>query len=463
MEFIEIKSKHVPCFRTDVVVVGGGPAGFGACVAAARNGAKTIILEKYGFLGGMMTAGYVILLPLWLLTPYGDEKSPLVDGIPNEWVKAMDKVGGTVDPVVTKKYYYSGQFLLPATPPWIHQDMEITKIVMQRMALKAGCHMKLHSQVVDVIMDNNRVIGVLISTKQGLQAYMAETVIDATGDGDIAAFARAPYDQYFGEGILPMTLVFYMGNVSNTDKTKEFLQKDPGLLQTMRKANLSWGEKQTLSDVPNAVSISWVELPPALQKEARYKQVERKGEVLVWALHIHGRDVTNPDDLTNTELDTRENIDIYADFLKENVPGFENAYISSVSPQIGTRESRRITGYYRLSADDVNRGSSFDDGVLRCIKGAWKLEDVEKQKPFDIPFRCLVPVGVEGLLVAGRHISIDHPTATFLSPRDVITCMGLGEAAGTAAAIAHEKGILCGEVDVKALRERLVKQGVNLA
>jgi hypothetical protein len=463
MEFIEIISKRVPCSRTDVLVVGGGPAGFGAGVAAARNGAKTVILEKYAFLGGMMTSGYVMLLPFWLLRPYQKERLPLINGIPTEWVNELDKVGGTVDPEVSKKFYDLGQPLLPETPSWMHQDMEITKIVMQKMALKAGCSLKLHTQMVDVIMDNNRVVGVLAGTKRGLQAFMAETVIDATGDADVAALAGAPFDQHFGEGILPVTLVFYMGNVVDIDKTRKYLEKDPGLVQSIRKAGLTFGSKLTQMEyVPTAIILSWVDLPKELQSQTKYKQVERKGEVLVWALHIHGKDVTNPDDLTNAELEARENIDVLANFLKNNVPGFENSYICSVAPQIGTRESRRITGYYRLTSEDVNQGKRFEDGVLRCLKGGWRLEDWEKQKSFDIPFRCLAPVGIEGLLVAGRPISIDHPTATFLSPRDVITCMGLGEAVGTAAAIAFEKGILCNKIDIKLLRDQLVKQGVNL-
>lgn len=457
MQYIELKSKRVSVEKVDVVVAGGGPGGIGAGVAAARNGANTIICEEYGFLGGMMTVGYVLLLPLWLLTPYGNEDRSLVEGIAKDFVERLEKMGGTIDPNLVLKYYNQGTPIFPDTPPWTQQDMEITKILSQRMILEANGQLKLHNKVVDVIMEDNNVKGVVIGTKQGLKAILANTIIDATGDADIAAMVGAPYDQHFGEGVLPMTLEFYTGGVNN-EKFKEYLKKDPGLTNALHKANLTFGDRLTLPQIPNALSFCHVNLPKELK--GKYNQVERKGEVLVWGLHIHGKDVTK--DLSYAEQWCRDNVDVLANFLKEHIPGFENSYISSSSPGMGTRESRRITGHYRLCAEDINEGKRFKDGIVRSLKGAFRLEDVKKQKSFDIPYRCLLPIGTEGIIVAGRAISIDHASATFLSPRDIITCIGVGEAAGTAAAIASKENLLPSQIDVGQLRKQLQKQGANL-
>lgn len=459
MQYVELKKKRVPFEEADVVVAGGGPGGIGAGIAAGKMGVKTVICEEYGYCGGMMTTGYVLMLPLWLLTPMGDEEKPLVEGVARDFVTRLESMGGIINPDIALKYLNQGEPIFSRTSPWTEIDHEITKIVSQRLLLEAGCEIKYHCKVVDVIMEDDQVQGVVISTKRGLQAILAKVVVDATGDGDISASAGASFDQHFGEGILPMTFQFYMGGI-DTEQVHAYQKKDPGFSEIFRKGNLKFRNDLAIPTKPSAISLNYTILPKEMQ--GKYNQMEHKGMVLVWGLHVHSKDVTNPKDLSESEQWGHENVITLVKFLTENIPGFQNAFLFHSNPGIGTRESRRITGYYRLNSDDINEGRSFSDKICRSLKGAYRIEDIRRQKPFDIPYRCLIPINVENIIVAGRPISIDHTVATFYSPRDIITCMGVGQAAGAAAAIASKSNILPSKINVGQLQEILKGQGANL-
>jgi hypothetical protein len=226
----------------------------------------------------------------------------------------------------------------------------------------------------------------------------------------------------------------------------------------------TYGEKPPLYRGPDPGK-----LPEPYNSDPKYYAVTRPGESGLGLVHSYGRDITEAKDLTQAELELRRKIKKLFELYKENVPGYENAYIATTPTQLGLRESRRVTGGYILTEKDMLTGAKFDDAILRNRIGEWDISSDGKPidisqltPPFDIPFRCIVPKGKDGLLVAGRCISITHEAATYYTPRDIVTAWGLGEAAGTAAALCVEEGVQPRKLDVKKLQAQLRMQGFNI-
>ncbi len=457
---IEEPIKKTPVLmKVDVIVGGGGTAGFAAAIAAARNGANVLLIEKYGFLGGACTNGYVTLLPTWNLTPWKKENKPLISGIAGELVMRLDKMGGSTHPDVAKKNQNSNP-ILPSWPTWFQFDFEIMKIVMLDMIKEAKVKLLFHSYIVDVVKKNNEVKGVIIESKSGRWAIFSDVVIDATGDGDISALAGAPFEQTKGPSVMPVTLPFYVGNVNN-EKAKDYLKKDPGLKNLLeKKASFLSDEAKSVLKVPVSLSLSYVQLPPRYPD--KYIQLTRNKEWYIWGAHSFSKDVTNVLDLTKAEVETRQRVKKIMEFIKRFVPGFESSYLVTTATQVGLRESRRISGGYKLTKYDILQGSKFEDVILRSRTGERELTDKNSFPPFDIPYRCVIPKKIDNLLVAGRCISIDHEVAKYFSPRDIATCLGIGEATGTAAALTKKNKVTPRKLKVKKLQEKLLKQGVNL-
>lgn len=460
MNYIKTEINCAITKEVDVLVIGGGPAGFSAALSAARQGAKTAIVERYAFLGGMMTAGQVILLPLWLIAENFLEERALVEGVAKEYIDEMIKHGATIDPNLALKLYDEEKPVVPDCPAWTYFDLELTKIVMQRKLLEAGCDLLIHTKFVDVMKENDKVTGAYVATKDGLEAIKAKVVIDATGDADVASRAGVPFAQDF-ENPLPATLCFYMGNV-DLDRIHAYLKEDPGYRKKLEEAGIELSEKKALKEFPTSIANYYNHLPTE-ELKVEYRQMMRESEIQVKGLDMFKVNIANKDDYNRCEIELREKILNLSQFLIENIPGFEKAHISNVSTQLGTRESRRITGYSQVSINDLNQGTIFEDGICKSLKGAWLLEEMRKQKPFDIPYRALLPREVDGLLVAGRCISIDAMAAKPFGPRDIITCMGTGEAAGIAAAMAVEGELSVRDVNTDILREKLKESGANIS
>jgi hypothetical protein len=444
----------------DVIVIGGGPAGIAAALSSAREGARTALVERYAFLGGMMTAGQVILLPLWLIAENFVEDRALVEGFAREYFEAMVAHGATIDPNEALALYDSKRPVVPDCPAWTAFDTELTKIVTQRMLQEAGCDLLIHSKFVDVVKEGDKIKGVHLATKDGLETVMADVVIDTTGDADVADRAGVPCEQDL-ENPLPATLCFYMGNV-DLDVIHDYLQKDPGYSEMLKKAGISVSTKVALKEFPSSVSSYYNYLPDEEDK-ARYRQMLRESEVQIKGLDKFKVDIARKDDYNLCEIELRDKVLDLSSFLIKNVPGFERAHISAISTQLGTRESRRIVGVEQVWIDDLDNGSVREDGICKSLKGAWLLEDMRIQKPFDIPYGALVPQTVDGLLIAGRCISIDRLSAKPFCPRDIITCMGTGQAAGIAAALSVKQKQDVRDVDVKVLREKLEAAGANIS
>ena len=445
--------------KSDVIVVGGGPGGVAAAIAAAKNGARTLLIERSAFLGGLLTGGLILWLPIDKVVPqkaYGEDR-PLQGGIITEFLERMTQLGGAPDPADSYGTAVGFEAYFPTDP-------EISKVVLQQMARESGAELLLHTLAVGAIADQGKVKGVITESKSGRQAFLADVVVDASGDADIAASAGAPYEKH--EAPLLMSLVAAMGNVdteraipySRLEGRGEF---DALVEEAVRCGDLSLPMKKVLPEMPEARLTP----PIVLDQHKLPATYYRRGEACGWVGHYLG-DGTNVRDLTKAEIETRQGLVEVLQFFRKYVPGYERAYLSHTGAQIGLRESRRILGDYVLTADnDMRTGRAHSDVVVRCRTGAAR--DLSLYTPqiapvFDIPYRCIVPKSVSGLLVAGRCISIDHAAATLLSPRDESTCMCLGEAAGTAAALCSGKGVQPRDLDITDLQQALRRKGANV-
>ncbi len=469
MNFIQESSRKIPVMRkVNVLVVGGGPAGFGAAIAAARNGAETLLIERYGFLGGMLTAGLVIWIPYYNLVPiesYGETKA-LQGGIIQELTERLLNVGGAATPSLTSPSVVGlGWFGFPTDP-------EINKIVFVEMLEEAKAEILLHALVVGVVKDGKRVKGVIVESKSGRQAVLADTIVDASGDADVAAFAGAEYDKV--DKPMMMTAMGFFGNV-DFERASEFAgieNKDRFsrlVDEAVKKGDLTIKEAPGLHKQPPVKGFSMID--PKRTPTNWY----RTGEAGGWLQHASG-DCTNVHDLTKAELSTRKSLLPIINFYRKYVPGYEKAYLSYTNTQIGLRESRRVLGDYFLTADrDIKEGLKHEDVITKCrlsppgynlltytLERSLSEYTPDKLPVFDIPYRCIVPKVIDNLLVAGRCISVDHKAAISSSPREEATCICLGQAAGTAAALSVKNKITPRELSITALQQTLKMQGANL-
>jgi hypothetical protein len=436
---LEESRKVNVCRKADVVVVGGGPAGIGAAVAAARNGADTVLVERYGHLGGMATGGLVILIPH--MSDGSNEQQ--IAGICQEWIDRLDVIGGAFhpskeelgssDPAVLEKWRH---YFSVVVDGHIRQtagvDPELLKCVLNDMIEEAGVKLYLHSWGCKAITKENKVQGVIFESKSGRQAIQAKITIDTTGDGDIFASAGAPYDGG-SDGELrsaKLALVFRLGNC-DFNKFAEFKDKDPG----------RW--KDIMSKMENLGGYRFLPL------------FGTRDDVLWVNNWVPNRNCIDVEDLTWVEVNVRKNMLKVHDILKKETPGFEKSFILDTASQTGTRGSRRLQGEYTVTINDLRDGKTHDDTI--ALIPTMRTADHHITQ---IPYRSLVPKKIEGLLVAGRCYSSD--TAANNLTNLIPHCVAMGQAAGTAAAIAIESGVKPRKVDTKLLKKKLMDQGVPL-
>jgi hypothetical protein len=442
-------AKTVPVTQeTEVLVVGGGPAGIAAAIASARNGAKTVLVEQYGFLGGMATAGLVGPF----MTSYGiDGVDPIIEGVFRELVDRMLAIGAAIDPARVKGFSAYGGYHAYGHEHVTPFDPEALKYVAQEMVLEAGAELKFHAFFLDSLVEGDQIVGLITASKSGLEALRGEIVIDATGDGDVAARAGAPYEKgRAGDGLLqPVSLFFRVGNVDD-EAVQAYMDEHPedeSFRDIVRKAK----EKGEFSHTKDWFTM--FKLP-------------RAGEWWANVSRVHGIDATDVDQLTRAEIEGHRQVIYLVDFLRKRVPGFGNCYLLDTGSQIGVRETRRIMGEYVLTAEDVFAARRFEDAIARVsfpidihdVNGGGGFFEGPRDGPYyTIPYRCLVPKKIENLLVAGRCISATHEAHGSL--RVMPPCFATGQAAGTASALALETNTSPRYTDVKLLRESLIQQG----
>ena len=418
--------------ETDVLVVGGGPAGQAAAVAAARAGAGVTLLERYGYLGGLASGGMVLVLDDMCA-----EGEISVGGLALEIIDRMQRIGACVAPPLEDcfrndaavrdrwvRWGFEELYARKKPKPIVYAavfDPEGWKQVSQEMVLEAGVRLRCHSWFSRALVEDGAVSGVVVETKAGRQAIRSRIVIDTTGDGDVFGSAGAPGVH----GSYIMTLVHRLADV-DTDAALAFERRDPAAAH-----QLDTEVKQLLG---GAWDMWWMLTP-------------RPGVVWCNCPHIPGYDGLDPEHLTHIEIEGRRRFMKVIEFVRAHYPGFQRAYILDAAPQVGVRQTRLLDGEYVVTKEDILGRRSFPDVVARG-------------RDYYTPYRSLIPKGIDGLLVAGRCYAAT-PEAQRIS-REIPPVMVMGEAAGTAAALSLESGVAPRKVDVATLQKRLVAQGVNL-
>lgn len=442
----------------DVLVAGGGNAGCAAAVAAARHGARTLLVERYGFLGGTATAAMV---GPWMTFHSGSKR--IVGGIAQEIVERLQRKGGSPGHV-----HDSSDYVSTITP----FDPEIHKAVLFEMMQEAGVRVLLHAYFLRALCDSERIVrGATFATVAGEREYRAACTIDATADAYVAASAGVATQQGDERGrVQPASLMFRLSHV-DLSKTATYVRMHPDQMRTSLKAHERLAPAMTavagLYDLwKDALDHGEVSVPREL---VSFFISPYPDEVSVNMTRVTDIDPLDPDDLTRAEIESRAQVMQLLEFFRKRVPGFENARIAATGTQIGIRESRRIVGEYTLTRDDVLHGRRFDDAVARSAYpidihnpsgSGTTTHRLPEGESYEIPYRCMVPASVDGLLVAGRCISTTHEAlaSTRLTP----TVMTLGQAAGTAAALARQTHKRVRDVDVRILRSTLMRDGVLL-
>lgn len=415
----------------DVIVAGAGPAGICAAVAAARGGAKVALVERYGVVGGNLTAGYVG--PILGMVGRGTMRDELVRllGVPEN-----DMIGRT------------GKA----------HDFEKAKLVLAEFVNHENIDVYLQSTVADVLKDGNRVEGLVLATNETLFALKAHIVIDATGDAVVSALAGARIEKGREDGLMqPVTLEF---TIDGVDESR-------GVVCIGDVDEVKLGDERFLDWCRRKASEG--KLPERLAA-VRLHPTTIPGQRQVNTTQVNGVDITETGSIFKADLELRRQIALLVDFLRANVPGYENCRCISSGTTTGVRESRRVMGEYVITAEELQEGKKFDDAIVHDAEfivdihnpaGAGQAESrIAYCKPYDLPYGCFVPLGLENLYVAGRCISGTH--RAHASYRVMSICMSMGEAVGIAAAMCARQGCTPRTLDVKSLQRKMESMGIEL-
>jgi hypothetical protein len=433
--------------NTDVCIAGGGISGSSAAIAAGRLGVDVLLVEANAFLGGTATAS--------LVTPFmsnriGDED--LSKGVFTDIVAALEA--------------HDGAQRDRSRPGVIWFDKEILKYVLNDLVISAGCRMMLNTWGETPLVKDGVCEGIIVDNKSGRLAILADVVIDSTGDGDMAAKAGCPfemgrgYDQYTQS----TTLIFRMGGV-DTDRAfaaqAERLDRPDDMIPPDYMFADIFRREVAAGNFPADIPIGSVYFEHTLSP----------GVVSINATRAFEVDATNAGDLTYAAVETRRQAIALSELMIRNFPGFEHSFLQETGIQVGIRESRRILGEYQLTGSDVLHGVKFPDSIARCAfnidihqadfsgGGVVGLQ-LEPGTNYEIPYRCLVPLGCENILLSGRCISVSH--VALGSVRIMPISSSTGHAAGVAAALCVKRGVAPRRLDYSILREALLEQGANL-
>lgn len=410
-----IKTRH-----WDVIVVGGGPGGVPAAVAAARNGAKALLVERYGFLGGMATSALV-----HPFMRYHAGETIITRGLFEEFINLLEENNAILE---DRKHF----------------DAEPMKWLLDRFVQNAGVDLLLHSQAIGVLHADQQIKTVRVFHKGGVEDFSADIFIDSTGDGDLAAWGGAqieigrPADGAFQ----PMTTSFRMANV------------DVARMPDRQEINELYWQARDAGEVTNP-----------RENVLKFKSVHP--DVIHFnTTRIVGKSALDGWEMTDAEIEGRRQVDDMVRFLKKHVAGFEKAYLMKMGTQIGVRESRRVIGGYVLTAEDVLEARHFADGIA-CASypidihnptgTGTEIKRLKEGTWYQIPYRCLLPNRVKNLIVASRCISATHEAHSSLRVQPIV--WALGQAGGTAAAMCVKDKILPRDVNPATLRDLLKQQG----
>lgn len=441
----------------DVIVCGAGPAGITAALAAARNGAHTLLIEQYGFSGGSSTAAMVYP---WMSfhTRQGEQ---VIGGIAQEIVDRLVARGASPGHLRD-----TIGFVHTLTP----YDSEGYKALVDELLAEADIEILYHTRLSKAKVADGKIQTVSIYNKDGLQEISAEIYIDSTGDGDLAVMAGAPNvtGRRSDGRTQPMTMNFVMGGV-DLEAVKAYQRRHP---EDFHQGSLIHElDRLPLTGVSGFFSL-WKKYGPREVPRDRmlFFTGIHPGQVNVNTTRIVNHDGTRGADLSAAEREGRRQVQLLVEFCRTYLPGFESSYLSHTPAQVGVRETRHVLGQYILTAEDVLSARRFPDRIARSgypldihdpNGSTLKSEEIHNGAAYDIPYRCLLPQNIDNLLVNGRCISVTH--TAFSSTRLTPSCMAVGQAAGTAAALSAAQKLPPASLDLVMLQERLISQGAILS
>lgn len=455
----------------DVVVVGAGTAGAIAAIASARTGAKTLLIDQYGSIGGVLALGMSLL---------GASDA--------EGYKALGGIGGELIDRLKKTESATKTSLDPLLGSLAGQDPEMTKLTLVEMAYEANVDFLLHTFVAEVRMNGSHVSAILAANKGGLEEIKGKYFVDCTGDADIVARAKGQFT--FGREkdslTQPVSAIFRVGGV-DLEQVYQYIERNPEELDEPEGYTGQGHTVEFLRNTPGASIVGFKNTIMKAREAGDYSiphdilallTLPNRNEVTVNVTRVQGIDGTNPDDITRAEIETQRQTLQVIRFLRKYIPGFENSRIVASPYQVGVRETRHIKGTYTLSQEDVLGGREFDDQIAR---GAYPLDvhDVNSgsevsgrvtkgnsvtlhkiSKSYGIPARCLIPLGIDNVTVGGRSISATHEAAG--SIRGQAVCMVTGHAAGSMAALAAMNETIPAKLSYEQLRAVLLSQDAIL-
>lgn len=415
----------------DVLVAGSGPAGICAAVAAAREGARVALIERYGVVGGNLTTGYVG--PILGMVGKGTMRDEIVELL---GVAENDMIGQT------------GRA----------HDFECAKMLLAQFVNHPNIDVYLQTTVTDVIKQGSAVVGVVVTAGEGQFVLQGAVTVDATGDGLVSYLAGATTEKGREDGLMqPVTLEF---TISGVDESK-------GVICIGDVDNVKLGDERFLDYCKRLAEAG--ELPERLAA-VRLHPVVYPGYRQVNTTQVNGVDMTHVEEIFKADLELREQIYTLLDFFHKHLPGYENCHVISSGTTTGVRETRRVIGDYVITAEEMAAGCRFEDVIVHRAEfivdihnpaGSGQAEaHIQYCDPYDLPYRCFTPKGVENLYTAGRCISGTH--RAHASYRVMSICMAMGEAVGTAAAMCAEQGVTPRQLDVKQLQDRLINKGIEL-
>jgi hypothetical protein len=452
---VEAEKKTPVSYDADVVVLGGGPGGTSAAIAAARNGADVLVVERSNCLGGTTTGGLMTRMDvshaIWGKIPH---EKRVVQGIYLEIIERCEKLGGFIEEYEVKKRLAG---MLSGVECF---DPQILKFVLQEMAEEEGIRLLYHTLAVDSVVEDRELKVVIIENKSGRQAVRGRVFIDATGDGDVAVKAGAKYEVgRESDGMLqPVTMTFRIGGVDVEEVFKTYGRK-----QKIYREKVPHNAHPYLKEVEEAKREGVYSFPTG---RFWFHLTPVEGTVYVNTTRIHGIDPTKAEDTTRAEVEGLRQVMQLMNFVRKYMKGFENSYLVDVGSYIGVRESRRITGEYILTRDDVLNARKFPDAIaagsaridIHDVKGAWsELVAPPEGEYYQIPYRCILAKGLENVLAVGRCISTTHDAQG--ATRMVPTTIAVAQGAGTASALTLKTGTSLRDIDVFELQNILIAQG----
>jgi hypothetical protein len=438
--------------EVDVLVVGGGPSGIIAAQAAVEDGLKVTLIDSRSFLGGNMTIGLPILGFL------GQKGNQIIKGLPQKFIDRLKAMNAASE----------------HRPCPLHMSItlvepEAVKTTALKMLVESGVDVQLYTFCVDVVMDGNQLRGIIVESKAGREAILAKVIIDCSGDADVAFRAGVPCEQGDEKGgVQPPTLMFCMGGV-NTEKLRTSIAEESRTYLTDFIPAEYYGQNNQfivvgLRSLMKKGRDAGLNLPT---ERTIIITGLRNGEVWINMSAVSGVNGVDPESLSYGEIKGREQVSDIQNYLTAFVPGFENAYFTKMAPFLGIRETRRIVGEYVMTANDVLGCARFDDAIAVA---SYPLDLHHPEGGgctlqwcgdcYDIPYRSLIPLKVENLIVAGRSISTTHEAMSAI--RVMAPCMAMGEAAGRAAGMAVKEGVSPANINVGKLQKELLAKGAYL-